>query len=118
MRGVDRVLLEFVGYARNERADRRAGMKCGGCDVEVASIKRQRPRETLNRELAGIIGDGVRPRDFRRQRADIDDPPATLLLHHAERFARTEEGRGEVRVEHLPPAFKRKLVSRRIVGYA
>jgi hypothetical protein len=66
--------------------------------------------------LARRVGRAVLPRNARRDRADVEDSPAALALHHPERRAAAQERRGQVGADDLLPQLERHVVDRGRVG--
>ena len=81
-------------------------------DAEAAAVEREELGQAGQRVLGGGVGDAVRPRGVRRDRAVVDDPPAArvLGLHHPHRVLGAQEGPGEVGVDHPLPVGQVDLV--------
>lgn len=84
-------------------------------DVIFAAVERGRFSQPGDRVLARGVGDRVRPRHMRRDRAVVDDAAAhrLLVLHDLEGFLGAQERAGQDRADHRLPALERQFLDRR-----
>jgi len=97
---VDVALERGVGIGAETALDW-SGLDEGDVDAAAGELQAQRVGETLEGELARVVGAPVFHRDESEHRAVLHDPPVTLPAHHRKHSAGELVPAEEVRLELL-----------------